>query len=102
MQYVGIACEMLFVFDNKLRGVTVDGMKTPPMRKSDMVLEEMVKVVLGNVILDDMFTKRKPLSVDALRALMAEAASHPSLKIDPDSMEKVMLPLPSFTFDDFL
>lgn len=89
MQFVGVACEMVFVFENKLRGHTIERAKTPLMRKTDMILEEIVKVVLGNAILDDMSTARKPLSLEDLRALMLEAAGHPALKIGPESMGQV-------------
>lgn len=86
LQFVGVACETLFVLDNKILGGAQS--KT---RKHDMVLEDVASTIFGSSLLDDMFIEAKPLSLEKLRAFIQEALSTPSLKIESNSCEKVFV-----------
>lgn len=86
MQFVSVACETLFVLDSKMLGGAPS--KT---RKNDMVIEDVASALFGVPILDDMFAEAKPLTLDQLRALMKDALTIPSLKIESSSFEKVFL-----------
>eukprot|EP00173_Palmaria_palmata_P001737 Plantae.Rhodophyta-Palmaria_palmata.ctg2006.p1 GENE.Plantae.Rhodophyta-Palmaria_palmata.ctg2006~~Plantae.Rhodophyta-Palmaria_palmata.ctg2006.p1 ORF type:complete len:335 (+),score=48.73 Plantae.Rhodophyta-Palmaria_palmata.ctg2006:152-1006(+) len=86
MQFVGVACETLFVLDSKMLGGAPS--KT---RKNDIVLEDVASALFGVSILDDMFAEAKPLTLNQLRTFMQDALTAPSLKIESSSFEKVFL-----------
>lgn len=54
-----------------------------------MVLEDVTRAIFGNLLLQDMFTGRKPLPLQELREVMLGAVTNPSLKIEASSFDRL-------------
>lgn len=87
-----LACEVLFILDNKLR-IQKEDFNVPAM-KCELILEDVLDRFLCQMDADTLFTRGPPLSTEALRRF-AKAADHESLQFEAASFEKVSnQPLP--------
>lgn len=87
LQLLATISEVFFVLESKLRTQREDF--NVPRLQCDLILEDALRRVLSQMKLDELFKRRKALSLEELRQVF-KVVVHERLSFEGDSFEKVL------------